>query len=664
MGAQMGTNGVNALSILGTNTLAATVWNVDGAPVTNGVSIADFLCTNGVLRTPATFEIRWKNTTGLAPEADTDNDGLTDWAETFVWGTAPDHADTDGDGRDDGTEIAWGDDPLDADEDGDGVPDGTSAVAWAGHPLWAANSTNDSNVVITLNESIPCGASATLILDDLAIPLQNSASWSFSIPQGALHQCRLFVAGTETVNLSINAFFDNLPPAGNGETRFFFAPPGIFGAGNGTSETGSFGFFTARLRTLPQEGLPECIHEIPGQRDYEVVSSPIPWSELSGGARIDGFSHNSDGTLSLSVDDTPPSVATGTISLRSENGFLGTATLSASIHRCGGTDDSSCHHCEHYPVTSVCATNVFFTLPAEGGDSDLPNEGRNPETSFVYHNWVENPDYSIRDYAVLLHPVLGDCEASPSDLHGSWQKLSGPNSGTTSVTNEIDLLLRKPEIGGIYSFQFDESSSYGTGSVESSVILPLGGPDVTAYFLSEVNRYNSWLTQMWNRISSKTDDEEILTTLFFAYFGKTLAYMNHKYGVYETEFSPCKTVCAGTVTIAGHVFGKDQIGNFLFAYLTGRCQINYPFILDAAEIFARFHGTTDHPDDIAAYAAGYDFGQHPNANWKTILELHDIPSMQNESARKGWPSSETATGELYPTYGASENGISTPDPQP
>ena len=67
---------------------------------------------------------------------------------------------------------------------------------------------------------------------------------------------------------------------------------------------------------------------------------------------------------------------------------------------------------------------------------------------------------------------------------------------------------------------------------------------------------------------------------------------------------------------------------------------------------------------IAAYAAGYDFGQHPNANWKTILELHDIPSMQNESARKGWPSSETATGELYPTYGASENGISTPDPQP
>ncbi len=74
MGAQVGTNGVNALAILGTSILSATVWNVDGAPVTNGVTIADLLCTNGVLRTPATFEIRWKNTTGLNPVADMDGD--------------------------------------------------------------------------------------------------------------------------------------------------------------------------------------------------------------------------------------------------------------------------------------------------------------------------------------------------------------------------------------------------------------------------------------------------------------------------------------------------------------------------------------------------------------------------------------------------------------
>ena len=124
MGAQMGTNGVNALSIIGTNTLAATVWNVDGSSVTNGVSIADLLCSNGVLRTPAAFEIRWKDTTGLAPEADTDNDGLTDWAETFLLGIDPNHADTDGDGITDNVELMAGISPVDYDIDHDGLVDG------------------------------------------------------------------------------------------------------------------------------------------------------------------------------------------------------------------------------------------------------------------------------------------------------------------------------------------------------------------------------------------------------------------------------------------------------------------------------------------------------------------------------------------------------------
>ena len=125
MGAQMGTNGVNALSILGTNTLSATVWNVDGAAVTNGVSIADILCTNGVLCTPALFEIRWKNTTGLDPEADTDNDGLTDGNEVFHLATDPLMPDTDLDGVPDGAEVAANLQPLVRDTDGDGLVDGS-----------------------------------------------------------------------------------------------------------------------------------------------------------------------------------------------------------------------------------------------------------------------------------------------------------------------------------------------------------------------------------------------------------------------------------------------------------------------------------------------------------------------------------------------------------
>ncbi len=129
-------------------------------------------CRPGVLRTPSAFEIRWRNTTGLDPEADTDDDGLTDWAETFLWGTDPNHADTDGDGTADNVELMMGADPFDADEDGDGVPDGTDEEDWLDNPLWAANSTNDANVVVSLNEAVPQGSSATLILGDLAIPLR------------------------------------------------------------------------------------------------------------------------------------------------------------------------------------------------------------------------------------------------------------------------------------------------------------------------------------------------------------------------------------------------------------------------------------------------------------------------------------------------------------
>ena len=204
IGAQMGTNGVNALSILGTNILSATVWNVDGAPVTNGVAIADLRCTNGVLRTPATFEIRWRNTTGLDSVTDSDGDGLTDWEEVFVWNTYPDIADTDGDGLTDGGEVGGGTHPLDADENGDGLPDGLSADVWGANALWATNAPDGSGTVtITLNEPIPTGASATLVVGDLCIPLRAPGSWTLGLNPGQIYQYRLVVGGNGGADLSI-----------------------------------------------------------------------------------------------------------------------------------------------------------------------------------------------------------------------------------------------------------------------------------------------------------------------------------------------------------------------------------------------------------------------------------------------------------------------------
>ena len=130
IGAQVGTNGVNALANLGTNLLAETVWRVDGARETNGVSIADLLCTNGVLRTPTRFAIEWKNASGLSPNADTDGDGLSDWDEFFLQGTDPRRTDTDGDGLADGAEVSVGLPPSTYDADDDGLVDGIDP-----HPL-------------------------------------------------------------------------------------------------------------------------------------------------------------------------------------------------------------------------------------------------------------------------------------------------------------------------------------------------------------------------------------------------------------------------------------------------------------------------------------------------------------------------------------------------
>ena len=69
----------------------------------------------------------------------------------------------------------------------------------------------------------------------------------------------------------------------------------------------------------------------------------------------------------------------------------------------------------------------------------------------------------------------------------------------------------------------------------------------------------------------------------------------------------------------------------------------------------------DNPDDQAAYTAGHAHGQNPSTDFKTILESKDINAMQTEPAKRGWPSSDTATGGTYPTWGATHAGLATSD---
>jgi len=70
--------------------------------------------------------------TGLA--GDTDADGLSNDDEINIYGTDPTNPDTDGDGLNDGAEVALGTNPLDEDTDGDFVCDGGIQVGTCSAP--------------------------------------------------------------------------------------------------------------------------------------------------------------------------------------------------------------------------------------------------------------------------------------------------------------------------------------------------------------------------------------------------------------------------------------------------------------------------------------------------------------------------------------------------
>ncbi len=73
---------------------------------------------------------------GLADDGiDTDNDGLEDYDERTQWGTDPLNPDSDGDGLDDGTEVAIGTSPTTVDTDGGGTGDGAEVLKDGTDPL-------------------------------------------------------------------------------------------------------------------------------------------------------------------------------------------------------------------------------------------------------------------------------------------------------------------------------------------------------------------------------------------------------------------------------------------------------------------------------------------------------------------------------------------------
>ncbi len=119
VGAQLGPAAIEALTVRGGVTNAATVYRVNGAPVPAGVSVAD------LFNAASALELRWKNVADLGDlSGDTDGDGLSDGDEIYLYGTDPRCEDTDGDGLSDAAEILVGLSPTGYDADDDGLVDG------------------------------------------------------------------------------------------------------------------------------------------------------------------------------------------------------------------------------------------------------------------------------------------------------------------------------------------------------------------------------------------------------------------------------------------------------------------------------------------------------------------------------------------------------------
>ena len=248
-----------------------------------------------------------------------------------------------------------------------------------------------------------------------------------------------------------------------------------------------------------------------------------------------------------------------------------------------------------------------------------------------------------------------------NQLSESWAKVAGPSSGSLNRTDTFEVKHQNAKQGGLYQFEFD----LGLGGSENSganLLLPLGGPDVTSYYLSEAERYDNWLTTMKTRVYTVSSDNFVRGAVILGFFTKTVANMNHKLQTFEAGDSPCRAYCTETVTISGYVFGKDHIGNFLFSYLAARTGMTLGTASFGANLVSLLTAKVpDNPDDQAAYTAGYAHGQSPSTDFKTILESKDINAMQTEAAKRGWSSSDTATGGTYPTWGATHAGLTTPD---
>jgi len=364
-------------------------------------------------------------------------------------------------------------------------------------------------------------------------------------------------------------------------------------------------------------------------------------------------------------------------------------------------------------ASSSLSTNSFQAFAGHKTDFADPNAERNPGPALViFHHQVVNDDYTIRDFDIALKgfvkpepteigppplplksstPPPGmnvnpkfilDATATPASSYPAgfigaaaapsadglhygentffflWSKGSGPQSGTLTLSagSDKEAKFQNPKVGGLYTF---ELNGLGLPRSCANVLLPLGGPDVTAYLLSEAERYGDWADVMTTRIIALDASDSVRETLLTGYAVQTARNMRHAQGNYEMGVSPNKRYCKDTVTIAGHVFDKEQIAHFLHAYFKTKMSQ----VLKGMPCGTSIASISSHDSEMSEMqmvGSAFAQGSVPSNEFKEYLGRAGISCMQSPAAKNGWPSTTVAKGRAYPVYGATP-GLSNPD---
>ena len=356
IGAQKAEIGVEALSI-GAETNSTTIWRIDGATNTNGVSAADLFATAPIV------EFRWRNASELGDlSLDPDDDGISSHDEIFLYGTEPLFADSDADGVADNIELMTRTDPFDADEDIDGIPDGISAAVWTANALHADVAGFTNTVLRVLQPAAP-GTSAFVSIGSLTIPLSTARDIPLALPVDQTVPIGVVSFGDSGARIALSGPDVTMSVRGGGPHTarrrtgsssmepmggLLFDPHGLF-SGQPLFETRDEVVYIllTRLDLAQLDGhASECVHEVPGIRRFCPVLPTGVWPAIRDSATIAGFQEEGD-ALTLTVADEPRSIATGTVSFSPPSLVWGEVSASASIHRCEaiGVTLSGCDLC-------------------------------------------------------------------------------------------------------------------------------------------------------------------------------------------------------------------------------------------------------------------------------------------------------------------------------